>query len=241
MKNSSRIPRISQSPLLRLRVLITAGPTREYWDPVRYFTNSSTGAMGIALAEEAARRGAEVTLILGPTPLRNEEFEVRKKEPLFRKTNFKIPHSAFRIVDVVSAWDMFEAVKKNLAGTDIFVGSAAVVDYHPAIWSAKKVKRRKPAIMLRLQSNPDIIAMVGHHPRWRPKLVIGFALETDHLLENARRKLFQKRLDWVVANNETAMASATSEAVLLSRWGHLIPVSKMNKKALAKKIWDRIL
>src|SRR5258708_18078144 len=149
------------------RALISAGPTREYWDPVRYLTNGSSGRMGMALAQEALRLGAQVTLILGPVG----------HPPQGR--------ARLRVVPVVSAWDMYEAVKKRIQGTDIFVGSAAVVDYRPAAMQKRKIKRHEPSVTLKLYGNPDIIAMVGHLGKERPDNVIGFALETDHVLENA--------------------------------------------------------
>jgi phosphopantothenoylcysteine decarboxylase/phosphopantothenate--cysteine ligase len=205
------------------KVLITAGPTREYWDPVRYLTNASSGAMGIALAQEALRRGANVTLVLGP---------IAGPAP-------RAPR--LRVVPVVSAWEMYEATKRAIRGTEICIGAAAVVDYRPAQPAKQKLKRHTPTVTLRLQGNPDIIAMVGHLPQDRPRLVVGFALETDHLLEHAREKLFRKRLDWIVANRETNMGQDLAEAVLLSRWGHQITLKKMSKPKLAARIWQSLL
>jgi phosphopantothenoylcysteine decarboxylase/phosphopantothenate--cysteine ligase len=210
-------------PLQNKKVLITAGPTREYWDPVRYLTNGSTGRMGIALADAAMRLGAKVTLILGPIghPPENS--------------------AKLRVVPVVSAWDMYEAVKKQLSGTDIFIGSAAVVDYRPAEQIKLKIKRHTPSLTLKLYGNPDIIAMVGHLKKNRPSCVLGFALETDHMVENAVQKMARKHMDWIVANRETNMGQAIGEGTLLSKWGHRVAFQKMTKEKLAQKIWQTIL
>lgn len=210
------------APTLRnKKVLITAGPTREYWDPVRYLTNGSSGAMGIALAEEAQRLGARVTLVLGPT-------ELTPKKKVF-------------VVPVVSGWQMYQAVKKHIKDTDFFVGAAAVVDYRPAEPLKFKIKHKKPQLALKLYGNPDIIAMVGHLPKDRPTTVIGFALETDHLLENARGKLIRKRMDWIMANRESNMGSTEGSGTLISRWGHLVSIPKKSKDQLAKTIWQTVL
>jgi phosphopantothenoylcysteine decarboxylase / phosphopantothenate---cysteine ligase len=213
---------MARRSLLGKKVLITAGPTREYWDPVRYFTNASSGAMGTALANEAARLGARVTLVMGPVP----EISVGKK---------------VRVVPVVSAWDMYQAVRKHLPDTHVFVGAAAVVDYRPSIPLKQKIKRVKPSLTLQLHGNPDIISMVGHLGRGRPVCVLGFALETDHLLENARKKLLRKRLDWVLANRESNMGQSEAAGTLLSRWGERLEFSKMTKTKLAGKIWQAIV
>jgi phosphopantothenoylcysteine decarboxylase / phosphopantothenate---cysteine ligase len=204
------------------KVLITAGPTREYWDPVRYFTNSSSGAMGMALADAAVRLGARVTLIIGPVP------------------SVQVSRSV-KVIPAVSAWDMYEAVKKHLKGVDVFVGAAAVVDYRPSGPFKQKIKRLRPTVMLRLQGNPDIISMVGHSQRQRPPCVVGFALETDHLLENAQGKLLRKRLDWIMANRESSMGGSQGAGTLLSRWGHRIVIPSMSKAKLAEKIWQVII
>jgi len=204
-------------------VLITAGPTREYWDPVRYLTNGSTGRMGAALAAEAVRLGARVTLVLGPVG------------------HPPAGSSRLRVIPVVSAWDMYEAVKKNVRKADFFVGTAAVADYRPAIPLKRKIKRHQPSVTLKLYGNPDIIAMAGHLGKNRPRCVIGFALETDRVLENAREKLLRKRLDWIVANRESNLGRSEASGTLLSRWGHQVPLAKMPKEKLAKTIWRTIL
>jgi phosphopantothenoylcysteine decarboxylase/phosphopantothenate--cysteine ligase len=136
---------------------------------------------------------------------------------------------------------MYEAVRRHLPGTDVFVGAAAVVDYRPARILKKKIKRRRPSVSLRLVGNPDIIAMIGHLPKNRPVTVIGFALETGHLLENAAEKLMRKRLDWIVANRPSALGQESGEVTLLSRWGDKVTLKRATKVTLAKKIWQTIL
>jgi phosphopantothenoylcysteine decarboxylase/phosphopantothenate--cysteine ligase len=211
------------NPLQNKKVLVTAGPTREYWDPVRFLSNASSGATGIALAEEAARLGARVTLILGPV-----------RDGATRR-------SSIRVIPVVSAWDMYNEVKKNLAATDYFIGAAAVVDYRPAVRLTRKFKRHEPAHTLRLHGNPDIIAMVGHLRANRPACVVGFALETDNVIENAAGKMTRKHMDWIFANRETNIGEAIAEGTLLSRWGDHIALKKMSKEKLAAKLWQTIL
>ena len=135
---------------------------------------------------------------------------------------------------------MYEAVKKNIPGTDIFVGSAAVVDYRPAAPLRRKIKHLQPKMTLQLYGNPDIIAMVGHLGKKRPTHVVGFALETDHLLQNAVDKMVRKRLDWIVANRESNLGQSHGSATLLSRWGHRIPLKKVTKDRLAVQIWNSL-
>ena len=208
------------------KVVLTAGPTREYWDPVRYFTNSSSGRMGVALAQYALKHGARVTLVLGPVEA---------------SVLHAVKSRRLQIVNVVSAWDMYEAVKKHLPGTDYFLGTAAVVDYRPEHPLKQKFKREEPLVTLKLHGNPDIIAMVGHSRDHRPKSVVGFALETDHLIEHAQDKMLRKRLDWIVANHESNLGAMEGSGTLLSRWGHRINVPKMSKDKLAQKIWQAVL
>ena len=179
--------------------------------------------MGTALAQEASRRGASVVLVLGPVA----------HQPLASR--------GMRVVPVVSAWDMYEAVKKHLPRTDYFIGSAAVVDYRPTFPIQKKIKKHQPSVTLRLSGNPDIIATVGHLNKGRPYCVVGFALETDHMLENAHGKLVRKRLDWIVANRESNMGQSEGAGTLLSRWGDHLDLKKMSKDKLAEKIWSAIL
>ena len=170
-------------PLKGKRVLITAGPTRERIDPVRYISNFSTGRMGVALAEEAARRGADVKLVLGPT-------EVRPSKD-----------SGVLTVDVESAREMLGACLEAFPTADIAIMAAAVADYTVANPATRKIKREHTEVpTLELVKNPDIAATLGARKR-QDQLLVGFALETDHAIENGREKLRRKNLDMVVVNS----------------------------------------
>ena len=162
------------------RVLVTAGPTQEPLDPVRCLTNHSTGRMGYAVARAAAARGAEVTLVSGPTAL---------KKPAYVET-----------VDVVSAQDMFEAVTARAPEQDIIIKAAAVADYRPATVAADKVKKHDGEMNIALERTDDILAWVGAH---KPEklFVCGFSMETRDLIENSTAKLHKKNMDMIVANN----------------------------------------
>ena len=171
---------LAKGPLHGLRFVITAGPTREPLDPVRFLSNRSTGAMGIALADEASRRGAEVDLILGPTHLS--------------------PVRSVKLHRVETAEQMNAAVE-SLEGSHVFVGAAAVSDHRPSMRSNHKLKkeRKEAGASIELSENPDILARVGA-ARGTLRLVVGFAAETDALIDNARSKLRAKRADAIVAN-----------------------------------------
>lgn len=174
---------IITQPLKGKRVLITAGPTRERIDPVRYISNFSTGRMGVALAEEAARRGADVKLVVGPT-------EVRPSKD-----------SGVLTVDVESAREMLDACLEAFPTADIAIMAAAVADYTVANPAARKIKREHTEVpTLELVKNPDIAATLGARKR-QDQLLVGFALETDHAIENGREKLRRKNLDMVVVNS----------------------------------------
>lgn len=165
-------------PLLNARVLVTAGPTREPIDPVRFVSNRSSGKMGFAVARAAAEAGARVTLVSGPVHLAT-------------------PRNVRR-VDVETAADMQAAVSREVAQTDIFIGAAAVADYAPARRAAQKIKKHSDVMQLSLDKTPDILADVAVRvPR---PFIVGFAAETDQLETNARDKLARKRLDMIAAN-----------------------------------------
>jgi phosphopantothenoylcysteine decarboxylase / phosphopantothenate---cysteine ligase len=164
------------------RVLVTAGPTREPIDPVRFISNPSSGKMGYAVARVAARRGAEVVLVSGPTALPDPE--------------------GVRVVRVETAEQMARAVEAEAGGMDLFVGAAAVSDYTPVAPSAQKVKKREGDETLRLARTPDILAGLGARLAGRPDapVLVGFAAETEEVIARAREKLKGKRCDLVVAN-----------------------------------------
>ena len=174
------IPSMFGSGLLCGRKLvITAGPTRESIDPVRYISNHSSGKMGYAIAEACAKEGAEVVLVSGPTTLTTQ--------------------AGIKRIDVISAHEMYKAVMAQIKNCDIFIAAAAVSDYVPMQKSIQKIKRGKTEISLNLKVNSDILADVAALAN-RPTLVIGFAAETENLLENATKKLVNKNLDMIIAN-----------------------------------------
>jgi phosphopantothenoylcysteine decarboxylase/phosphopantothenate--cysteine ligase len=211
-------------PLQHKKVLITAGPTREHWDPVRFLSNASSGRMGMALANEAVRLGARVVLILGPVP--GNAVRLNKK---------------VQVVPVVGALEMDKEVQRHLRGTGVFIGASAVSDYRPAAVSRQKIKDKPAALSLKLVRNPDIIAKVARAGAHRPALVIGFALETQDLLKNAALKLKRKDLDWVLANRETNLGTSEGSVTLLSRWYERLSIGPMTKERLARAIWKAVL
>lgn len=162
------------------RVLVTAGPTREAIDPVRFITNHSTGKMGYALARQAMYRGADVTLISGPTSLDPVPF--------------------VRTIPVVTAQEMFEAVRDHLPEQDILIKSAAVADYRPAQVGQEKIKKADGDMQIHLERTQDILGYVAEHRR-EDQVICGFSMETQNMLENSRKKLKKKKLDMIVANN----------------------------------------
>ncbi|MFW0079576.1 MAG: bifunctional phosphopantothenoylcysteine decarboxylase/phosphopantothenate--cysteine ligase CoaBC [Coxiella endosymbiont of Haemaphysalis qinghaiensis] len=190
------------------RVLITAGPTHEAIDPVRYLTNRSSGKMGYALAEAASVMGAEVTLISGPT-------------------NLSISKTVNRI-DVVTAQEMFEAVMQGISNYHVFISAAAVSDYRSEIASTTKIKKSKINLVLNLVRNPDIVSTVSGLSK-KP-FIAGFALETENHLENAKVKLRQKNMDMIVLNSEKAFESDENTIVVINRLGEVKDFS-LNKKS----------
>jgi phosphopantothenoylcysteine decarboxylase/phosphopantothenate--cysteine ligase len=162
-----------------VKIVITAGPTREAIDPVRYISNHSSGKMGFALAQAAMDAGASVTLITGPVSLQTPERVTR--------------------IDINSAAEMHQAVIETLPVCDIFIGSAAVADYRPTSIADQKIKKSTETMTIELVRNPDIIADVSNHPQ-RP-FTIGFAAETQDVESYARGKLEKKKLDLIIAND----------------------------------------
>lgn len=205
-------------------VLVTAGPTREPLDPVRVFTNRSTGTMGYAIAEAAAARGAAVVLVSGPTTL-------------------DAP-AGVEVVHVETAEDMHEAVQARRDDADYVFGAAAVADYTPTDPSSTKRKKEEGDLVLHLRRTPDILQTVGDHRR-PDQVLVGFALETDDGLANARRKLEAKHLDWIVLNNPTeegaGFGPSTNRVTLLARDGTTEELPLMSKTAVAETLLDRVL
>ncbi|QTS84085.1 bifunctional phosphopantothenoylcysteine decarboxylase/phosphopantothenate--cysteine ligase CoaBC [Coxiella endosymbiont of Amblyomma nuttalli] len=181
--------------LLGKRILITAGPTQEAIDPVRYLTNHSSGKMGYALAEAAVAMGAEVTLISGPTQL---------------VTSHKI-----NCINVTSTMQMFDAVMQRVTNCDVFIGAAAVSDYRAKKQAFQKIKKSDKNITLDLVRNPDIISSVGKLSN-KP-FIVGFALETDNNLISAKTKLRKKNMDMIVVNSESALNSDQNVVTVIDR------------------------
>jgi phosphopantothenoylcysteine decarboxylase/phosphopantothenate--cysteine ligase len=213
----------AQQDLTGETVLVTAGPTCEDIDPVRFLTNRSSGKMGYAVAEAAARRGAKVILISGPTSL-------------------EAPTGVERI-DARSTRDMLQAVQAHFQNASIAIFAAAVADYRPAEPSSSKIKRGKESVSIRLEPNPDILATVAS--KKGDRLVIGFAAETENVAENARKKLAQKNADVIVANDVTAEGAGfdydTNVVTLFSRDGRDLPLPRMSKMEVAQRILDEAL
>jgi phosphopantothenoylcysteine decarboxylase/phosphopantothenate--cysteine ligase len=207
-----------------MKVLVTAGPTREYLDPVRYLSNPSTGKMGFALAEAAAERGARVTLVTGPTGL-------------------PTPAGVER-VDVVSAGEMADAALSRFVGADLIIASAAVSDYTPAERADQKIKKGGEEMTLRLKKTPDALAEMGKR-RGDDQILVGFAAETEEAEANALKKLREKRLHLIVLNDVTqpgaGFAHDTNRAVLLDTNGRREDTSFISHRALADLILDSAL
>jgi phosphopantothenoylcysteine decarboxylase / phosphopantothenate---cysteine ligase len=209
-------------PLAGRRAVVTAGPTREPLDPVRFISNHSSGRQGYAIAEALARLGADVRLVTGPTAL-------------------AIPDGVTG-VKVETALEMQDAVKANLPA-DIFVAVAAVADWRPATRANTKLKLKggEEAVALQLAENPDILKSVGAKKKGRPQLVIGFAAETNDVERHAKAKLTRKGCDWIVANDVSGdvMGGADNE-VLLVRKGGVERWPRMNKSEVAMRLTERI-
>jgi len=203
-------------------ILVTAGPTQEPFDPVRFISNYSSGKMGYALAVMARRRGAEVTLVSGPTAL-----------PAPRGVVF---------VPVRTAVEMRDAVLANLEQATVVVKAAAVADYRPAVCEPVKIKKKEGSLTIHLERNPDIISEIAD--RKGDRIVVGFSMESDHLLEHARTKLFEKGMDFIVANDVTEPGAGfrgdTNVIRILDREGGVEVFPLMDKMDVAGVILDRV-
>ena len=214
---------IVKKDLEGLNVLVTAGPTCEAIDPVRYITNHSTGKMGYAVAKAAAMRGAKVTLVSGPVNLDPPPF--------------------VEVVDVVTAEDMFQAVTSRAAKQDIIIKSAAVADYRPSVVASEKVKKKDGEMSIALERTKDILAYLGEHKR-EGQFLCGFSMETENMLENSVAKLVKKNLDMIVANNlkveGAGFGTNTNIVTVITRkGGEQLPL--MSKDDVAGQILDAIL
>jgi len=204
-------------------ILVTAGPTCEDLDPVRYLTNRSSGKMGYAVAEAAARRGAKVTLVSGPTAL-------------------ETPQGVERI-DVRTAGEMHRIAAEQFMVSSIGIMAAAVADYRPASRAEQKLKRGKEPVNLQLEPTVDILAALAKNKGER--VIVGFAAETERVAENARKKLLSKNADLIVANDVTAEGAGfdidTNIVTIFARDGHEIALPKLHKAEVAQRILDEIL
>ena len=215
----------SQQALSGKKVLITAGPTYEKIDPVRFVGNYSSGKMGFALAEVCAEQGAEVTLVCGPVSL---------------QTN----HPAIHRIDVESAAEMYEAATKHFKKADIAILSAAVADFTPQTTADKKIKRKGDDMVLRLQPTQDIAAALGAVKR-KKQILVGFALETDNELENAVDKMERKNLDLIVLNSlrdkDAGFRVDTNKVTIIDRHHGLTAYDTKSKREVAKDIIEKVV
>lgn len=206
-----------------LHVLITAGPTMEAIDPVRFISNHSTGKMGYALARVCRRRGAEVTLVSG-------------------KTNLEAPYGV-TLVPVTSAQDMFEAVSLRAKEQDMIIKAAAVADYRPVAIAENKIKKSPGDMSIALERTTDILAWLGEHRR-EGQVLCGFAMETEHMVEHAKEKLTGKHVDMIAANNVKVAGAGfgtdTNVVTLITEDG-VEELAKMSKEEVASRIVDALL
>ena len=205
------------------KVLVTAGPTQEPVDPVRFITNHSTGKMGYAIAENCMRRGAEVTLVSGPVQI--------------------APPLCVRVIPVVTAADMAVAVKECYQEQDIIIKTAAVADYRPAHPADEKVKKKDDKSVMELERTEDILAYLGAH-RKDGQFICGFSMETENMLENSRAKLAKKKVDMIVANNlkvaGAGFGTDTNVVTIITKDDNR-QLERMSKAAVAASIVDEIL
>jgi phosphopantothenoylcysteine decarboxylase/phosphopantothenate--cysteine ligase len=203
------------------KILITAGPTVEAIDPVRYITNHSTGKMGYAIAKNAYLRGADVLLISGPTSLK--------------------PFPGIKVINTISAEDMFNQVKDNYKDMDYIIMSAAVADYTPMVVASNKIKKSDDDMSIKLKRTKDILAFVGENKTTQK--LIGFSMETEDMLENSKKKLIKKNCDMICANSlsnpNTGFGVDTNQITFITK--DEIEISELKtKEELAKNILDKV-
>ena len=204
-------------------ILITAGPTQEALDPVRYLTNHSTGKMGYSLAKVAANRGANVLLISG-------------------KVNLDVPHHV-KIINIISAKDMFEVIKKEFNNYDIIIKSAAVADFRPKFYNENKIKKKENELNIELEKTDDILKFLGENKK-KGQILIGFSMETTNVIENSKEKLIKKNLDMIVANNlkdkGAGFGTDTNKVTLITKNENKgLPL--MSKEDVGNEIFNEIL
>ena len=217
------IKALAPKDMAGIRVLVTAGPTREKIDPVRYITNHSSGKMGYSIARAAAFRGAEVTLVTGKTDL--------------------MPPVGVNTVEVISAADMARAVKECAEAQDVIIKAAAVADYRPKYAANEKVKKNDGEMNIELERTEDILGFLGAHKR-EGQFLCGFSMETENMIENSRKKLEKKNLDLIVANNlkeqGAGFGTDTNIVTLLSK-EDTIQLPIMSKEEVADQLLDYIV
>ena len=209
--------------LLGKKIMITAGPTVGSIDPVRYLTNRSTGKMGYAIAKMAANRGADVTLVSGPT-------------------NIEPPSNIKKLIKVQSAKDMYDAIIDNFDENQVIIKSAAVADYKPKNYSDKKIKKSNDDLIIELDRNKDIAYELGKIKK--NKILVGFAAETNDLIENAKGKISKKNLDFIVANDLTESGAGfgtdTNIVKIIDKDGNIAKYPQMKKDEVADVILDKV-
>lgn len=209
--------------LVGKKVLVTAGPTRAEIDPVRFISNHSTGKMGYAIAEEARNRGADVTLISGPT---NEE-----------------PPIGVNTIKVTTNSEMRDKVLSLYDNSDIVIKSAAVADYKPKEYSNQKIKKGEGSLVIELVRDNDILKELGD--KKKNQILVGFAAESQNVVENAKKKIEKKNLDYIVANDitskDTGFASSDNKVIIITKEGEEFALEKMSKRKVARNLFDIIL
>ncbi len=210
---------LSTKDLSGEKILVTAGPTREAIDPIRFISNPSSGRMGYALAAVARRRGAEVVLVSGPSHL--------------------IPPADITFIRIKTAEDMSDAALNHYPQSSIVIMAAAVSDYKPKTSHKRKVKKEETSPVLELERTKDILKEMGQ--KKSEQFLVGFALETEDLIENARRKLMEKNLDIVVANGPSGLDAVVSEVTLIDKDGRTEGLPPLSKEEVAERILDKVV
>jgi len=212
-----------KSDLKGLRILVTAGPTREYLDPIRFITNPSSGKMGYAIAAACAERGADVELVSGPVSIS--------------------PPPGVRLHRVETAQEMFEKVMDIFPSCQMVFKAAAVGDYRPETCYPTKIKKDRDRLTVTLVKNPDILKELGK--RKGSCILVGFAAETENIEEYAMKKMREKNLDFIVANDVTRQGAGfgkdTNEGLLITRQGEVINIPQMDKMEFAHRIIDEVI
>lgn len=205
-----------------IRILVTAGPTREPIDPVRFISNYSTGAMGYAIAKAARDRGHRVTLVTGPTPLS--------------------PPKNIKVISITTAEEMFKAVKAHIKEIDCVVMAAAVSDFRPAVYRGKKIRRKSRLQNLPLRENVDILYWLSR--RREDRILVGFCMETENVISNACKKLLMKKLDMIVANrvgkDRSAFGPGKTDVVIIGSDRKQKRLANTTKGRIARILLDKI-